>query len=163
MEYVTDYDAAMNLAQGDWARLAPAVIDTKDQTQQIADGAVETMTQASSEAKQQILDRLTETRSMFTKMVGSLDGLKATGRSADSMRSACRDLNTNVERLETALNEAFADLDREITELGGEVRDVVSQYGAQFQKAGDLVEDGRTKWMKYVEQVQDVHDNAISY
>ena len=163
MEYVTDYAEGMALATGDWARLSPAVIDTKDRTQTIADQSVETMTQASSEAKQQILDQLTETRTLFTGFLGRLDGLKATGRSADSMRAACRDLNDNCERLETALNDAFADLDREITELGGEVRDVVAQYGTQFAKAGELVEDGRTKWMKYVEQVQDVHDNSISY
>ncbi|MEL6985966.1 MAG: hypothetical protein AAFO29_26280, partial [Actinomycetota bacterium] len=134
MEYVTDYDAAMGLAQGDWAKLAPTVIETRDLTQRTADTAVETMTQASSEAKQQILDQLNVTRTLFNQTIVAFDGLKATGRSADSMRAACNDLNSNCEKLETALNEAFGDLDREIVQLGGEVRDVVAQYGQQFAK-----------------------------
>lgn len=163
MEYVTDYDGAMDLAQGDWAQLAPEAIDTKTQTQATVDNAVETMTSASTEAKQQIIDRLSQTTTRFTGFVARLDGLNATGKSADAMRAACSDLNQNVSKLEVSLNEAFADLDREITELGAEVSDVVAQYGTQFEKAGDLVEDGRGKWMKYVQQVQETHDNSISY
>ncbi len=163
MEYVTDVGTAMEMAQGEWAQLAPEAFDTKTQTQATVDGAVETMTTASTQAKQQILERLSQTTTRFGALVTGLDGLNATGRSADSMRAACRDLNTNVSKLEASLNEAFADLDREITELGAEVSDVVAQYGAQFQKAGDLVEDGRGKWMKYLQQVQETHDNSISY
>lgn len=163
MEYVTDYDSAMGLAQGEWAQLLPESIDTRDQTQSIVDGAVDTMTTASANAKQQIIDRLSVTTQKYKVMASNLDGLNATGKSADAMRAACHDLTTSVEKLEVALNDSFADLDREITELGAEVSDVVRQFGTQFQTAGDLVEDGRTKWVNYVQTVADTHDTMISY
>jgi vacuolar-type H+-ATPase subunit I/STV1 len=162
-EYVTDYDGAMNLARGEWAQLLPEAIDTKDQTQQIVDTSVETMSNASAQAKQQIMDRLQACTQRFVTLRGSLDGLNATGQSAEAMRNACGDLSANVERLETALNEAFEELDREIVELGAEVSDVVRQFGTQFQQAGDLIEDGRTKWISYVDKVQEVHDTMITY
>lgn len=162
-EYVTDYDAAMTLAQGDWAQLQPAALDTKDQTQRIVDEAVDTMATASANAKQQITERLSDTTARFTTMVDSLDGLNATGKSADAMRAATRDLTTNVGKLEVALNDAFAELDQEINELGAEVSDVVAQFGTQFQAAGDQVEGGRAVWVDYLGQVQDVHDQSISY
>lgn len=162
-EYVTDVATAMDLAQGPWAKLLPEAIDTKDQTQRTVDNAVETMTSASAQAKADIINRLSVTAQLFGDLPNRLETLRATGRSADAMRTACRDLSGNVERLETALNEAFEDLDREITELGAEVSDIVAQFGAQFQAAGDLVEDGRTKWVEYVSTVQDVHDTMITY
>ena len=163
MEYVTDYDSAMGLAQGSWAQLLPESIDTQTQTQQTVDGAVETMTTASANAKQQIIERLSTTTDKYRTMADNLEGLNATGKSADAMRLACRDLSTNVGKLEVSLNEAFGDLDREITELGAEVSDVVAQFGVQFLQAGDLVEDGRTKWVDYVETVAETHDTMISY
>lgn len=162
-EYVTDYDGAMNLAQGEWSQLQGEAMDTKAQTQQIVDNSVETMSNASAQAKQQIMDRLNQCTRRFVSLPTALDGLNATGKSADAMRAACRDLSTNVEKLEVSLNDAFEDLDREIVELGAEVSDVVQQFGTQFQNAGDMVEDGRAKWVDYVSAVQEVHDQAITY
>lgn len=162
-EYVTDIDAALGIAEGDWKQLAPMAAETKARTGSIAADAVGQMQEASARAKNDIRTALTDATNRFEMCTKGLDGLNATGRSADNMRVASADLTAKVGQLNEALSQAFEELDREIVELGGEVQAVVDEFGAEFDKAGNVSEENRTAFVGYLEAQRDLYDNGLQY
>ncbi|MEM9133742.1 MAG: hypothetical protein AAF962_17025 [Actinomycetota bacterium] len=76
------------------------------------------MSNASAEAKQQIILQLRLATLKFKDLPVAFGALHATGKSVNNMAAAVEDLSANVEQLETALNDAFDELDREIVSWG---------------------------------------------